>query len=77
MLVAWSCPSYVKSSGTVIDALFDRFAGRPASVKVDFSNSRLTIADGDSEEVVSFVISDFDRRLVEAGGWVDFADTHY
>ena len=26
---------------------------------------------------VPFVVSDFDRHLVEAGGWVDFADTHY
>ncbi|RJQ66644.1 MAG: 3-isopropylmalate dehydratase small subunit [Desulfobacteraceae bacterium] len=60
-----------------IDRLFSRFAGRPCSLQVDFENSRLTIRAGQEQAVLPFVISDFDRQLVEAGGWVDFADTHY
>jgi 3-isopropylmalate/(R)-2-methylmalate dehydratase small subunit len=60
-----------------IEQLFSRFAGRPAEIAMDFENSRLTVRSGEEEAVVPFVISDFDRKLVEAGGWVDFADTHY
>ena len=43
---------------------------------MDFNNGRLDQLRP-HEEIVPFVISDFDRGLVEAGGWVDYADTHY
>lgn len=61
----------------VIGNLFDRFAGKPAEIDLDFKNGRLRIHTREEEEIVPFVISDFDRSLVEAGGWVDFADNHY
>jgi 3-isopropylmalate/(R)-2-methylmalate dehydratase small subunit len=60
-----------------IDAIFARFGGKPAQVRTDFDASRLTIRAGEDELVVPFAISDFDRALVQAGGWVDYADTHY
>ncbi len=60
-----------------IDDLFSRFAGKEADVDMDFQNSRMTLRAGDDEETVPFAISDFDRNLVQAGGWVDFADSHY
>lgn len=61
----------------VLDHLFNRFAGKEAEVELDFGNGRLKITAGEEEEMVPFVISDFDRSLVEVGGWVDFADQHY
>ncbi len=67
----------IELSAVIIDGLFGRFAGRQAVVEVDFDNSRLTVRSGDEEETVPFTISDFDRSLVEAGGWVEFADAHY
>jgi hypothetical protein len=33
-------------------------------------------AESHSEEI-SFSISDFEKALVEAGGWVEYADFHY
>jgi 3-isopropylmalate/(R)-2-methylmalate dehydratase small subunit len=60
-----------------INALFDRFAGKDTDVQTDFSNSRLVFRCGEDEETIAFNISDFDRKLVTAGGWVDFADQHY
>jgi 3-isopropylmalate/(R)-2-methylmalate dehydratase small subunit len=60
-----------------IENLFSRFAGRTAELEMDFQNGRLVVRAGEDEAIVPFVISDFDRRLVEAGGWVDFADRHY
>jgi len=46
-------------------------------VRTDFDANRLTIRAGEDELVVPFAISDFDRALVQAGGWVDYADAHY
>jgi 3-isopropylmalate/(R)-2-methylmalate dehydratase small subunit len=60
-----------------IDAIFTRFGGKPAQVRTDFDANRLTIRAGEDELTVPFTISDFDRALVQAGGWVDYADTHY
>ncbi len=60
-----------------IDMIFKCFAGKTAEVQTDFANSRLVIKSGDEEEIIPFAISEFDRHLVSAGGWVDFADTHY
>jgi len=35
-----------------------------------------SIADNQKEEI-PFGISEYDLSLVKAGGWVDYADTHY
>jgi len=60
-----------------IDQLFADFAGKDAFVETDLANSRFIIsADGQSAEF-GFSISDFDQSLIEAGGWVEYADAHY
>ncbi len=60
-----------------IDGLFAKYAGTDAEIKTDFENSLITIKNKASEEKFSFSISDFDRDLVKAGGWVDYADSKY
>jgi 3-isopropylmalate/(R)-2-methylmalate dehydratase small subunit len=35
------------------------------------------IEAGGKREEIKFRLSDFDRALVEAGGWVEYADLHY
>jgi 3-isopropylmalate/(R)-2-methylmalate dehydratase small subunit len=60
-----------------IDQLFQRFGGKKTEVETDFENDRLVIRAGEDEEVHPFAISDFDEKLVSAGGWVDYADQHY
>ena len=60
-----------------IDMLFSRFAGRPTYIETDFNKGALTVTAGDMTATVPFSISPFDRSLVEAGGWVDYADKHY
>lgn len=60
-----------------LNDLFSRFAGRETRVEVNLDQLMFTFsADGDTAEV-SFTLTDFDRALVEAGGWLEFADTHY
>lgn len=60
-----------------IDRIFDAFSGNETSVMTDFANSRFVFKSGDKEETISFTLSEFDRALVEAGGWIDYADKKY
>jgi 3-isopropylmalate/(R)-2-methylmalate dehydratase small subunit len=53
------------------------FKGRPATAAIDLAGTRLTVSDGQRTEHVNFTLSPFDRALVEAGGWVEFADGKY
>lgn len=60
-----------------IDALFG-FAGcADASMAVDVANQTITVKGGGREETFGFEISPFDKALVLAGGWVDYADQRY
>jgi len=57
--------------------LFARFAGRKTRLETDFAGSVFTFtADGEAHRV-PFQLAPFDRALVEAGGWVEYADAHY
>jgi 3-isopropylmalate/(R)-2-methylmalate dehydratase small subunit len=67
----------VNLSAEEIDQLFIEFSGKPTMIKTDFENSRFIIKAEGKEVEIPFFISAFDRALVEAGGWVDFADKHY
>ncbi len=53
-----------------------RQAGKVA-VAVDLDGQKITATAGDQEKEFSFEISQFDKALVEAGGWVEFADARY
>ena len=67
----------VELRAEIIEQLFLRFADRDAYIETDFANATLTITSGNLAETVPFSISTFDRALVEAGGWVDYADKNY
>ncbi len=53
--------------------------GRAGEVEIeaDPENSQLIVRAGGEEERINFAMSDFDRRLVMAGGWVEYADSRY
>ncbi len=59
-----------------IDRLF-RHSGRSAAIDVDFENDRITIRSAAGAETIGYALSGFDKALVKAGGWVDFADAKY
>jgi 3-isopropylmalate/(R)-2-methylmalate dehydratase small subunit len=67
----------VELSTDVIDMLFNKFSGRETSIETDFNAGTFIFKSGEITEKVSFSISDFDRDLVKAGGWVDYADARY
>jgi len=60
-----------------IEEIFARFKGKPARIKIDLLASSLEISCDSSAETYPFQIAPFDRALIEAGGWVDFADARY
>ncbi len=60
-----------------IDMLFSTFAGSTASVTTDLDAMEFTFTSGKESVTVPFSLSEFDKTLVEAGGWVEFADSNY
>lgn len=60
-----------------IDKLFSTFSGVSTRVSTDFQNGRFLFSGGGREMEVPFTISSYDKSLVEAGGWVDYADANY
>ncbi len=61
----------------VIDALFSYQDYPDSRIDVDLDGLSLTVQGGGRKETFSFEISPFDRALVLAGGWVDYADKKY
>lgn len=60
-----------------IDQIFKTFAGKETIIETDFSKGKLSIKSDIDNMDIDFAVSDFDRSLVEAGGWINFADKNY
>ncbi|MDR2534490.1 MAG: 3-isopropylmalate dehydratase small subunit [Treponema sp.] len=61
----------------ILDELFREFAGTETIISVDIENSLLTFKAKGTEKTVDFTLKNFERALVEAGGWVEYAAAHY
>jgi 3-isopropylmalate/(R)-2-methylmalate dehydratase small subunit len=62
---------------SAIDHLFQSHANQETIVTTDLEKQLLIIETDQIQEEINFSLSDFDRALVEAGGWVEYADSHY
>jgi 3-isopropylmalate/(R)-2-methylmalate dehydratase small subunit len=60
-----------------VDRLFEAFAAQATRLDMDWDDSRFTLEAGGRRESYPVEIAPFDRALVEAGGWVEYADQHY
>ena len=67
----------VELSSEDINSLFDMFKGKDAILETDFENSTFLIHSGNTKKEIVFQISEFDRSLVKADGWVGYADKNY
>jgi len=67
----------VTLAAETIARLFERFAGRSTLVSVDVNAMLFDFSADAISEQVAFTLAPFDRALVEAGGWVDYADGRY
>ncbi len=60
-----------------LERLFSKFAGKETTLQTDMANNCLLFSSDTDKESIPFTISEFDRALVEAGGWVGYADSRY
>jgi 3-isopropylmalate/(R)-2-methylmalate dehydratase small subunit len=60
-----------------LDALFGYAGFADTTIAVDIVGQQIAVKGGGKEASMSFEISPFDKALVLAGGWVDYADSHY
>jgi 3-isopropylmalate/(R)-2-methylmalate dehydratase small subunit len=60
-----------------LDEIFREFSGLKTDLAVDTKNSSLVFSAAGKSKTVPFVLKDFERALVESGGWVEYAAAHY
>ncbi|HKL26726.1 MAG TPA: 3-isopropylmalate dehydratase small subunit [Desulfuromonadales bacterium] len=62
-----------------IDQLMEleKASGGAMDISVDLNEKTITAAGSAGEKSFTFQISPFDQALVEAGGWVEYADARY
>ncbi|UCD88862.1 MAG: 3-isopropylmalate dehydratase small subunit [Desulfobacterales bacterium] len=60
-----------------IDRIFTDFYGKETQVETNFEKNVFTLTADNHRLEVSFSMTDFDRVLVESGGWVEYADSRY
>ncbi|OGW26180.1 MAG: 3-isopropylmalate dehydratase [Nitrospirae bacterium GWC2_42_7] len=66
----------IEVTESVIDKLFEHKDPK-TGIKIDFQNNKLMITSKKGKETFDYHISEFDKALVKAGGWVEFADARY
>ncbi len=67
----------IELPGDIIDHLFKTYASQDTMIDIDPGAGRITVRAGEATETFDFSVSGFDAALVQAGGWVDYADSHY
>ncbi len=60
-----------------LEELFKEFSNEKTILTVDTDKGSLNFKAGGKEKTVSFILKDFEKALVEAGGWVEYAAKHY
>jgi 3-isopropylmalate/(R)-2-methylmalate dehydratase small subunit len=67
----------VELPAETIDRLFRDLAQRATVAAADIVRSVLAIRADDYTEELPFTLAEFDRALVQAGGWLEYADARY
>ena len=67
----------IELSKANLDLIFSHSDDDDAAISIDIEAGVLTMNGGGKQKNFSFEISPFDKALVLAGGWVDYADQKY
>jgi 3-isopropylmalate/(R)-2-methylmalate dehydratase small subunit len=67
----------VELPSATIDHLFESYANQETIIRSHLEKQVLTVEADRMREDIRFSLSDFDRALVQAGGWLEYADTRY
>lgn len=60
-----------------IEYLFAKYSGKETEIDIDVNAGSFTITTGGASEKINFEIDGFSKALVEAEGWVGYADKKY
>jgi 3-isopropylmalate/(R)-2-methylmalate dehydratase small subunit len=60
-----------------LEKLFAEFAGGDTELLVDTKNETLTFKADGKERTLPFTLKGFEKALVDEGGWVEYANSHY
>jgi len=60
-----------------LDEIFSTYAGTETHLITQLDNNCFILKNQEYTHTISFSLSGFDRALVLAGGWVEYADRHY
>jgi 3-isopropylmalate/(R)-2-methylmalate dehydratase small subunit len=60
-----------------LDEIFQNFSGGDTELVVDTAKASLCFRAGGKEKTFLFTLKDFEKALVEAGGWVEYAAQKY
>jgi 3-isopropylmalate/(R)-2-methylmalate dehydratase small subunit len=60
-----------------VDNLFSGFANRQTRVETDLESLLFHFRAGDDKLDIPFTLSGFERELIKAGGWLEYADAAY
>lgn len=60
-----------------LDQIFSHANDADANISIDIETQTLAMSGGGKQKTFRFDISPFDKALVLAGGWVDYADQKY
>ncbi len=61
----------------MINRLFKDYAQRETTITINDALSELTVSADGQSETIPISMPAFDKALVQAGGWVEYADQHY
>ncbi len=67
----------VELDNETIDSLFRDFSGVDAEIITDLDKNQFTVIGNGKNEIIPFEISQFDRDLINSGGWLNYADSRY
>jgi 3-isopropylmalate/(R)-2-methylmalate dehydratase small subunit len=60
-----------------INTIFSEFEKSSAQISVDIETSEIIVQSKEQTQTIKFQISEFDKILIQTGGWVEYADKHY
>lgn len=67
----------VDMSKEIIDEMFKTFAGKDTDAVIDIKTASIELKSDSTVKKYNFKLEGFDRVLVEAEGWVGYADRNY
>jgi len=60
-----------------LDKIFNKFASSGAKLSVDLEGGTLVFSNSTESEKAAFKLSPFEKQLIEAEGWVNYAEKNY